>query len=404
MDDGILIRAAEKFGTPLFVYDLDDVERHYRELFDFIPVENLRILYAMKANYQPAILKRLRDCGCGIDAVSPGEIAFAMKCGFKPEDILFTANNLTESESEAAFATGVLMNIGSLSHLRKFALAHPGGRLCLRFNPDVVDGDSVNTMTGGDLTKFGILLDDIGEVLEIVRKNRLKVVGLHEHTGSGLQDFHSVWRAMDNLLSVARPEYFPDLEFIDLGGGFKVPYRPDEKEIDYTEMGRGVAERLKKCSQLFRRDLKLLFEPGKFLAARCGHLLVRVNTVKYNRSRIIIGCDSGFPQLIRPMLYGAYHHILNLTNPSGREEIVDICGNICETGDRFAEQRPMPECREGDLLSIENAGAYCYSMGGIYNLRPMPAEATVSRGELKLARKALSNDEMVANILSECLI
>ena len=403
MDDKILIRAAEQFGTPLFVYDLDDVERHYRELFRFLPVKNLRILYAMKANYQPAILKRLRSCGCGIDAVSPGEIAFAMKCGFRPEEILFTANNLTDAESEEAFAAGVLMNVGSLSHLRKFAAAHPGEGVCLRFNPDVVDGDSVNTMTGGDLTKFGILLDDIGEVLEIVRRNRLRVVGLHEHTGSGLQDFHSVWRAMDNLLSVARPEYFPDLEFIDLGGGFKVPYRPDEAEIDYTEMGRGVAERLAKCSERFGRELSLLFEPGKFLAARCGHLLVRVNTVKYNRTRTIIGCDSGFPQLIRPMLYGAYHHIRNLTNPAGEPKTVDICGNICETGDRFAEQRSLPECREGDLLTIENAGAYCYSMGGVYNMRPMPAEAAVSGGELKLVRRALSNGELADSILSECL-
>jgi diaminopimelate decarboxylase len=404
MTDNILIEAAEKFGTPLFVYDLDDVEKRYRELFEFLPAKNLRILYAMKANYLPALLKRLHACGAGIDTVSPGEIAFAMKCGFKAEQILFTANNLTDAESEEAFASGVMLNIGSISHLSKFAAAHPGASVCLRFNPDVVDGDSEKTMTGGDLAKFGILLDDLDKVLEIVRKHNIKVKGLHEHTGSGLQDFHSVWKAMDNLLTIAKPEYFPDLEFIDLGGGFKVPYRPDEKEVDYHEMGEGIAARMENCSSLYGRELQLLFEPGKFLAARCGYLLVRVNTIKHNHTRTIVGCDSGFPQLIRPVLYGAYHHIRNLSNPGGHEEVVDICGNICETGDRFAEQRAIPECREGDLLVIENAGAYCRSMGGIYNLRPMPPEAVVSGGEVKLARKGMNNQQMVDRIMSECLI
>ena len=404
MTDSILKEAAEKFGTPLFVYDLDDVEKRYRQLFEFIPVENLKILYAMKANYQPAILKRLHACGAGIDTVSPGEIAFAMKCGFKAEDILFTANNLTDAESEEAFAAGVMLNIGSLSHLGKFAAAHPGTRVCLRFNPDVIDGDSANTMTGGDLAKFGILLDDLDKVLEITRKYGIKVVGLHEHTGSGLQDFRSVWKAMDNLVAIARPEYFPDLEFIDLGGGFKVPYRPDEEEVDYHVMGRGIAERLKACSELYGRDLKLFFEPGKFLAARCGTLLVRINTIKHNRTRTIAGCDSGFPQLIRPVLYGAYHHIRNISNPEGESKVVDICGNICETGDRFAEQRSLPECREGDLLAIENAGAYCYSMGGVYNLRPMPPEVVAENGQIRLARRGMNNQQMVDSILSECLI
>ncbi|MDD3885235.1 MAG: diaminopimelate decarboxylase [Victivallaceae bacterium] len=403
LGDSLLLHLAGEYGTPLFVYDGDLMVERYRDLFGFIPYPKLEIRYAMKANYNPGLLKLLLEAGAGLDTVSPGEVFFALKLGFPRERIIYTANNMTDAEFEQVLSTGVTMNIGSLSRLAKIAEQHPGATLCLRFNPDVCDGDNAKTMTGGDLTKFGILLDAVDEVKALVKKGGLHVVGLHEHTGSGLQHAESVFRSMKNLMAIATQENFPELQFLDFGGGFKVPYRPDEHRIDYVAMGAEITRIFEDFCKSYGRKLAMYFEPGKYMAAESGLLLTEVNTIKHNRSRVIAGCDSGFPQLIRPVLYNAYHHIRNLSNPDGKKQIYDVCGNICETGDRFAEQRELPEIREYDILAIENAGAYCYSMGGIYNLRPMPAEVVISQGRVIMERRRQSVEEMTQQILSECM-
>ena len=399
LENQLLLRLAEQYGTPLYVYDLDLVTARYRDLFEFIPDPGLEIRYAMKANYNVALLRHFNAIGCGLDTVSPAEVLLALKLGFPPGRIIYTANNLTDAEVALVRETGVLMNLGSLSRLEKFARAYPGSRICLRFNPDVCDGDNERTMTAGALTKFGLLFDDLAAVLAIVRRHRLRVVGLHEHTGSGLQRVESVFQSMCNLMAIATPGNFPDLEFLDFGGGFKVPYRPDEARVDYRSMGAEIARLFADFCRGYGRPLKILFEPGKYLVAECGVLLTRVNTLKHNRQREIAGCDSGFPQLIRPVLYGAYHQVDNLSNPEGPRRCYDVCGNICETGDRFAEQRELPEIREGDLLAIRNAGAYCYAMGGVYNLRPMPTEVVVQEGRARLARRGFSHRELAERIL-----
>lgn len=395
-----LISCAGKYGTPLFVYDGSLMLERYFDLFKFIPHPRLKIHYALKANYNPALLTLLRDAGAGIDAVSPAEVQLALRLGFAPDRIVYTANNMTDAEFDRVMKTGVIINIGSLSRLRKTAKNYPGTKLCLRFNPDVCDGDNEKTMTGGDLTKFGILLDAVEEVKEIVRSGNLHIVGLHEHTGSGLQHAESVLQSMRNLMAIATKENFPELEFLDFGGGFKVPYRPDESRIDYVAMGKAITELFDNFCDAYGKELIMRFEPGKYLSAECGTLITEVNTIKHNRTRTIAGCNSGFPQLIRPVLYDAYHHIVNLSNPDGAPHIYDVCGNICETGDRFAEQRELPEIREYDLLAIENAGAYCYSMGSVYNLRPMPAEVVMVDGKVFSINRAQSDDELIASVLA----
>jgi diaminopimelate decarboxylase len=394
------LKAVNDFKTPLYLYDGDKVVQCYRELYDFIKWPKLKIHYAMKANYNFQLLKLLNEQGASLDTVSPAEVLLAFKAGFNSDQIIYTANNLTEDEVEMVHSLGVLMNIGSLSRLERFGQKYPGTNICLRFNPDVVDGGHKHIMTGGDLTKFGILMKDVDQVLEITKKYNLTVVGIHEHTGSGLQHTESVFQSMKNIMAIATAKNFPNLKFLDFGGGFKVPYEPNETPIDYLEMGAEITRLFSEYCKEYGRELEMYFEPGKYIVAEAGYLLVEVNTIKDNNGRIIVGCNSGFPQLIRPMLYDAYHHIVNLSNPHGEPKLYDICGNICETGDRFAEQREIAEIREGDILSIENSGAYCYSMGSVYNLRPMPAEVVASQGELTLARKALTNEALIDSILN----
>ena len=255
------------------------VER-YRDLFRFIPYAGLRVCCAMKANYNAGMLAMLRDAGASLDTVSPGEVLYALKLGFPKERIIYTANNMTDEEFEQVLATGVVMNIGSLSRLRKVAAKHPGITLCLRFNPDVCDGDNVKTMTGGDLTKFGILLDAVEEVKGIVREGKLKVIGLHEHTGSGLQRTDSVYRSMENLMAIATPENFPDLEFLDFGGGFKVPYKPGEERVDYVAMGAEIARRFEAFIGRYGRRLAMRAAAEALEFERAADLRDQINKLR----------------------------------------------------------------------------------------------------------------------------
>ena len=398
------IELTKKYGSPLYVYDTSKIINAYNKIYLNIPYKKLKVHYAMKANYNHSILKLLKDLGAGIDAVSPAEIVYALKCGFNKEQIIFTANNLSSQDLKKAGELGVLFNIGSTSELKRYAKLYPNTNICVRFNPDVVAGAHKKIQTGGNLTKFGILFDDLNEVLEIAKSANLKIIGLHKHTGSGIKETEKYLEAVNNLLEIATPENFPHLEFVDFGGGLYVPYHPDDKKIDYKEFGQNILKNINAVNEKFGKELSLYFEPGKFLVAECGNLIVEVNTIKNNRGRFIIGTNSGFNHLMRPMLYDAYHHILNLSNPNGELKRYDIAGNICETGDVFAQDRELPEIREGDFLLIENAGAYCYSMGSIYNLRAMPTEIIVKDEKVILSRKQLSEEELCSQILSECQV
>jgi diaminopimelate decarboxylase len=396
-----LLKLADKYGTPLYVYDGKLIRQKYQEIKKFFPWKNLKIYYAMKANYNPHILKLLEKEGACIDAVSPGDVLMAKKVGFSSSRILFTANKITDKEMEEVQKENVLFNIGSLSRLEKYGKAYPGNKVCLRFNPDVVAGAHKKIRTGGEATKFGILLADLEKVKKIITKHALKVVGIHEHTGSGIPETVSMVKGMKNILAICIPENFPHLEFVDFGGGFKIPYHPDETLPDYRKFGGEVVELFKKTCKLYHKDLEMYFEPGKYLVGDSGFLIVQVNTLKKNKSRLIAGTNSGFPQLIRPMFYEAYHHISNLSNPRAKKMKYDISGNICETGDCFAVNRPIAQIREDDFLAIHTAGAYCYAMGGVYNLRPMPSEVLVDKND-KLIRRRLSNKKLVAQIIKEC--
>lgn len=391
----------DRYETPFYLYDVDYMLSKYEQLKKYLHWNKLRIYYAMKANYNPHLLQVMKEHGFYLDAVSPAEVILAVKLGFDKERILFTANNMTDEDMMSVKQQGVLLNIDSVSRLERYAKYFPGSEISLRINPEVIAGENEKVQTAGDSSKFGILLDDVGRAIKVAKKYDIKIIGLHEHTGSGISDTGKVYQSMKNLLNIANRMDFPDLKFVDFGGGFKVPYHPDEDEIDYQDFGNKTVQLFSKFCEDYGRELALYFEPGKYIIADSGCLVIKVNTVRNNRGRLIIGTDSGFPHMIRSALYGAYHHIINISNPSGKIRKYDICGNICESTDCFAKDRELPEVRTGDCLAILNTGAYCRSMASDYNLRPIPSEYLIYNDELMVSRQKMTHSDMADRVIDD---
>ena len=398
-DPQALLRIAESIGTPTYVYSERILRSKCAELRRNLKGIPFRLLYAMKANSCPAVLRVMLSEGLGIDAVSPGECLLASRLGFPPERILFSANNMTDSEMETAAASGVTLNIGELSRLDKFGQVNRGGRVCIRLNPQVGAGHHEHVITAGERSKFGVPVGQIDAVKDLAARHELKIIGLHQHIGSGIMSTDTLWKAMSVLLEAAGS--FPQLEFINFGGGLGIPYRDHELPLDLDHFGRTILEPLRAFAEGHPSGtLTYWFEPGRFLVAEAGVLLVQVNTIKTNRSRVFAGADSGMGHLVRPAIYGAYHAIYNLSNPDGAPQVYDVTGNICESGDLFARERTIPEIREGDVLAILDAGAYGMAMASEYNLRPLPAEVLLtSDGEFVIARKRRSAEELVDELL-----
>ena len=378
----------DKYGSPLYCYDLDLIDEKYNLLKNSI--SNSKVLYAMKANYNPSILKTLLKRGAGIDAVSLGDVLLALRIGFSSKDILYTANNSTQREIEEVHKKGILINFGSVGQLERFAATHPSTEVCLRFNPEVVAGDHEYTATAGPDSKFGIRLSDMPEVKRIIKDYDVKVVGIHQHTGSGLSDEDEFYQGI--IFLTALIDLFPDLKFVNVGGGIGVPYKEGQESIDIESVGKALR-------RMIPDEFEIHVEPGKYLVAESGHLLVEVTDVKETKNKTVVGVNSGMSQLIRPVLYGAYHHITNLSNTNGEKKKYDVVGNICETGDNFAIDREISEIRLGDTLVIHNAGAYCYSMGSNYNLRPMPSEVVYRDEKVSLSRQGNNITDMIIKIV-----
>ena len=398
-----LLKAAEAFGTPTYVYSERVIRAKCDELRKHLSEVPYRLLYAMKANSCPAVLRIMLDEGLGIDAVSPAELHLALRVGFPPERILFSANNMTDAEMLDAADQGVLLNIGELSRLEKFGRHSPGSRVCVRLNPQVGAGHQEHVITAGERSKFGIPVEQTGDVREVAERNDLNIVGLHQHIGSGIMSTDTLWKAMSVLLEAARA--FPNIDFLNFGGGLGVPYDPKDNPIDLDNFGRKILDPLRVFAERHHTsNLSFWFEPGRFLSAQAGILLVRVNTLKANRGRVFAGTDSGMNHLVRPAIYGSYHGIFNVSNPNGSPVEYDVTGNICESSDVFARSRIVQEIREGDVLAILDAGAYGMAMASQYNLRPLPAEVLLSSsGDLQLVRRRRTYVELVDDMLSDAV-
>ncbi len=380
-------------GTPVYVYDTAVMARQVGRLREAFKGVDLRIKYACKALTNVNVLRFLRTQGYGVDAVSIQEVELALYAGFRPDEVLFTPNMAAYGEYRRAVELGVHINIDSLSVLEHFGHDF-GGKVpvCIRFNPHIMAGGNERISTGHIDSKFGISIHQFRHVQRIMEGTGLQVNGLHMHTGSDILDAEVFLQGAELILELAPA--FPDLTFIDLGSGFKVPYRPDDIETDIEDLGARLTERIAAFNAGRAKPVEVWFEPGKFIVSESGTLLVRVEQVKHTTATVFAGVDSGLNHLIRPMLYGSHHHIVNVSNPAGKPRIYTVVGYICET-DTFGWDRKLSEVREGDLLAFRNAGAYGWSMASNYNSRFRPPEVLVHNGRAHLVRRRETLEDLL---------
>ena len=395
MENTVLTSIANQFGSPIYVYDAEKMEHQYKRLTQaFQNVPQLRINYAVKALSNVNILSYMHNLGAGLDTVSIQEVKLGLSAGVPAQIIIFTPNGVSLEEIEEAAALGVQINIDNLSLLEQFGSKHPDVPVCIRINPHVMAGGNANISVGHIDSKFGISIHQLPHIVRIVENTGMCINGIHMHTGSDILDIDVFLHAAEILFTTAKS--FHDLEFLDFGSGFKVPYHPNDIETNIEELGQKLGERFQSFCKDYGKELTLAFEPGKFLVSEAGYFLTQVNVVKQTTSTVFAQVNSGFNHLIRPMLYGSQHHIENISNPNGRERFYSVVGYICET-DTFANNRRINEISEGDLLCFHNAGAYCFSMASNYNSRFRPAEIFWHQGEAKLIRKAEQFDDLLHN-------
>jgi diaminopimelate decarboxylase len=395
LDYSMLLKVAEKFDSPVYVYNAEKIISQYKRLVNAFKPIDIKVKYACKALNNTSILKLLKNEGSGLDTVSINEVKLGLRAGFQADEIIFTPNCVAFEEIQEAVSLGVHINIDNISILEQFGSAY-GNEVpcCVRLNPHILAGGNNKISTGHIDSKFGISIHQLRHVLRIIKTYGMQINGLHMHTGSDILDSGVFLQGAEILFDAAKD--FPDLTFIDFGSGFKVAYKPNDITTDIEELGRALGERFLVFCKEYGRDLELWFEPGKYIVSESGSFLVKANIIKQTTATVFVGVDSGLNHLIRPMLYDSYHHITNISNPDGKERIYTIVGNICET-DTFAWDRKLHEVREGDILCFNNAGAYGITMSSNYNARFRPAEVLIHKGQMHLIRKRETFEDLIRN-------
>lgn len=395
LDGGIdPLSVAEKYGCPVYIYETAVMKCQFDRLVSAFPLDKLKINYACKALNNITVLKYFKSLGAGLDTVSIQEVRLGLLAGFAPSEIIYTPNCVSIDEIGQAVALGVKINIDNLSVLEHFGHDFPDYPVCIRINPHIMAGGNSKISVGHIDSKFGISFHQTPHIHRIVKANDMKVEGIHMHTGSDILDIDVFLQGAEILFDIAKE--FKDLSYVDFGSGFKVPYKDDDIETDIEELGEKITVRFKDFCKHYGRELTLMFEPGKFLVSQSGVFLVKVNVVKQTTSTVFAGVDSGLNHLIRPMLYDAYHRIVNISKTEGRSRIYTIVGYICET-DTFGVNRKLTEISEGDVLAFYNAGAYCYTMASNYNSRYRPAEVLIHEGKDYLIRQRETMEDLVRN-------
>jgi diaminopimelate decarboxylase len=390
-----LLFIAHQFGTPLYVYHAEKITEQYQKLTSAFAQNNVQFFYASKALTNINIIRHVASIGANIDCSSINEVKLALHAGVPPQRVLYTSNGIAFGEIEEAKNLGVHINIDSLSNLEKFGKAYdhtyPVG---IRLRPNIMAGGNLKISTGHADSKFGIPVEQIHDVVHLMQHHNLHIRCLHLHTGSDIKDVDVFVKGMDVLFDVL--PHFAEVEVIDLGGGFKVPYKNGDAETDINLLAQAVNNAFAHNPNTQGKNLQIWFEPGKYFVSQCGYFITQVNVLKQTDSVTFVGINTGLNHLIRPMFYEAYHHIQNISNPNGAIKNYAVVGNICET-DTFAWDRPLNETNEGDYLVFYNAGAYGFEMSSNYNSRYRPAEVLVKNGEAKLIRKREEWEDLLRN-------
>ncbi|HMJ48722.1 MAG TPA: diaminopimelate decarboxylase [Ferruginibacter sp.] len=393
LSDEQLASIADEYGTPLYVYHAEKIQEQYLQLTDAFSGNDVVFFYASKALTNINILKHILSLGANADCSSINEAKLALLAGFTPDRILYTSNGIAFDEIEEARDLGIHINIDSLSNLEKFGKkyghSYPVG---IRLRPNIMAGGNIKISTGHDKSKFGIPVEHLSQLKILAEKYNLFIQGLHIHTGSDIKDADTFVKGIEVLFEII-PQ-FKELVFIDLGGGFKVQYKPGDTETDINLLARKVKKAFD--DHPHHRHLQIWFEPGKFLVSDCGYFITKVNVIKETPSATFVAVNSSFNHLIRPMFYDSYHTIKNISNPGGVVKKYAVVGNICET-DTFAWDRNIAEIREGDYLVFYNAGAYGFEMASNFNSRLKPAEVMVKNGQTTLIRKRDEFEDLLKN-------
>jgi len=397
------VELTEKYGTPLYVYNENILRSRCRDLKGLISYSNFTVNYSPKANGNLDLLKIVKSEGLRVDAMSPGEIYVNMLAGYKPEEILFISNNVGEDEFKYAINAGVRISVDSVSQLEMFGRLNPGGSIAFRVNPGFGAGHHEKVTTAGQNTKFGIEMSQIPEVKKIIEKYKLKLIGINQHIGSLFMDGEAYLKSTGNIMVIAKQ--FNDIEFIDLGGGFGIPYKKQsgQSRLDLKVLGGKLTDLINSFVKEYGKKIEFKIEPGRYIVAESSILLGKVHATKINYDVKYIGTDLGFNVLVRPVMYDSHHDIeiyRENNTPSLKEETVRIVGNICETGDIIAKDRKLPEILENDILGVLDSGAYGYSMSSNYNNRLRPAEVLIDTdGNPRLIRRRDTLDDLVRNFI-----
>ncbi|MBK6978664.1 MAG: diaminopimelate decarboxylase [Cytophagaceae bacterium] len=384
---------AAEFGTPLYLYDGNIIEEKVKRLKNAFSQINMKIKYACKANTNISVLKLMKNLGVELDVVSPQELQLGLIAGFSPENITFTSSGVGFEEIEESVENGVIVNIDNLPTLEKFGIKYGSTQpVLIRIRPNVEGGGNQKISTGHKDSKFGIAIEQVEQILALQKKYNLNILGIHQHTGSDIKDGSTFVEVANVVFEFAKS--FKGLKYIDLGGGFKVPYKKGDHETDMEDLGVKLSAAFQNFCKEYGADLELWFEPGKYLVSECGILLASANVVKENPGKTLIGLNTGLNHLIRPMMYDAYHKVVNISNTSDSKQKYNVVGYICETDD-IAKDRSLSEARDGDLFAILNAGAYGFTMASNYNSRLKPAEVLIYKNQKHLIRERQTLQDII---------
>ncbi|MFX1420344.1 MAG: diaminopimelate decarboxylase [Promethearchaeota archaeon] len=414
--DGILyfanvstLEIAERFGTPIYVLNEKMIRKRYRELKDNLnsKYKKNKIYFAVKSNTNLSVLKILISEGSNFDCSSVGEILSCLKSDIPPDRIIYTGNMFTNDDLKIAVNKDILVNLDSYSQLKRLTniyetMGKEKTLISFRFNPELGAGHHPHTITAGREVKFGILENKIIKAYSKAKELGFRKFGIHQHIGSGIiyaQDFEKPTEKFLQIIEKIVELIGIEFEFIDFGGGIGIPYHPNTPPIDLNKYCEIIIDNFKKIIEKGNIGEPFLYiEPGRYISGESSIILTQINTIKDNGFKLFAGIDAGFNTLIRPTLYGSYHHIITCNEKSKEKTLIyDIAGPICESGDILGKERELPELGEGNYLAILDAGAYGFTMSSSYNSRPRPAELLINEGNIYRIRSRETYADLVSH-------